>query len=681
LLIQRKALLIQRKALLIRRKAPFTMPTVKPNKAEEIIGKIFKNEELPYGLREFDGIDIFNILYIFEDEPHRYYVRDLKSKDPKFVYDENKNTGRPEELVRQLWIHKLNKIYGYPLDRIETEKSVHFGREVHAKRADIVIFKDDKITPYIIFEIKEPNAKKAEDQLKTYMAGEWAEGGVWSNGIQKFILYRPFPKEYVTTFPDIPKASETWDDLFEEKLTYKTLDKNFDLAFKIERMEELVLAQSGATVFDEVFKLLYAKLYDEDQAKNYRADGEVIFKQYKDPKKTYQIINDVLFKSAVSKWPNIFSPVDKIELTPDQLQVCVPLLQTIKLFGTGREELEIVDRAFEHLITEVSKGQKGQYFTPRNVIKMCVKMLSPKQNEYVIDPACGSGGFMLHTMYHVWDNYLENASLEAKRDYASKYLFGIDFDDKMRKISQALMLIAGDGKHHIFKRNSLDARDWTGEDAETARAELRNLLKELGGSAENEENRKTFRFLNFDLLLTNPPFAGEITDGGLLRQYGFAKKDGKLKSKMERHILFIERSLDAIRPGGRLAIVLPQGVLNNTNMEYIRKWLFEKARILAVVGLHVNTFKLPAPAKGTGTKTSVLFLQKWAEDEEPLKNYPIFMAVSKKSGKNNSGEYVYKKDANGNYIHDPRGRKLLDHDLDQIADKFIEFAKNQKLEF
>lgn len=657
------------------------MPTVKPNKAEEVIGKIFKNEEAVYGLKEFEDIPIYEVLYIAENEPHRFSIKDLKDGSFKFVYDEQKETGRPEEIIRQLWLHKLHNRYGYPFDRIELEKSVHFGREVHAKRADIVVYKKDKMTPYIIFEIKEPKVEKAEEQLKTYMSGEWAEGGVWSNGIQKFILYRPFPKEYITTFPDIPRSDQTWDNLFEEKITYKTLDKNFDLAFIIERLEEMVLAQAGVSVFDEVFKLLYAKLYDEDQAKNYRADGEVLFKQYKDARKTYQVINDELFKSSILKWPNIFNPSDKIELTPEQLQVCVPLLQTIKLFGTGREELEIVDRAFEHLIAEVSKGQKGQYFTPRNVVRMCVKMLNPRQNEFVIDPACGSGGFLLHTMYRVWDEYLTNASIEAKREYASKNLFGIDFDDKMRKISQALMLIAGDGKHHIFKRNSLDARDWVNDDAETARSEFRPLLRDFSNPLENEENSKTFRYLKFDVLLTNPPFAGEITDGGLLRQYEFAKKDGKLKPKMERHILFIERSLDALNPGGRMAIVLPQGVLNNTSMEYIREWLFEKARILAVVGLHGNTFKLPAPAKGTGTKTSVLFLQKWPEKEEPLKDYPIFMAVSKKGGKDNSGDYIYKKDVSGNYVHDSRGRKVLDHDLDQIAEKFIEFAEKEGFSF
>ena len=126
-----------------------------------------------------------------------------------------------------------------------------------------------------------------------------------------------------------------------------------------------------------------------------------------------------------------------------------------------------------------------------------------------------------------------------------------------------------------------------------------------------------------------------------------------------------------------MAIVLPQGVLNNTQMEYVREYLFDKARILAVVGLHGNTFK-----PHTGTKTSVLFLQKWRKEAgEPQADYPIFMAVSKKGGKDNSGDYIYKKDANGNYVHDGKGRKVLDHDLDEIADGFLKFAKEQKLNF
>ncbi|OGK38314.1 hypothetical protein A3F03_01960 [Candidatus Roizmanbacteria bacterium RIFCSPHIGHO2_12_FULL_41_11] len=649
------------------------MPTVKPNKTSEIVGKIFKNQELAFGLKEFTDVNLEDVLYISEQEPHRFYVKDLKSGISRFVYDENKLVGKPEEIVRQLWLHKLNFHYGYSFDRIDTEKSIHFGREIHAKAADIIVYKKDKITPYIIVEVKNPNEKKAIDQLKSYLNSEGCEIGVWSNGIEKIILYRPYPREFEDSLSDLPGVGQTIDDLFEIKRTWKELNPKFDFVEIIKHIEEFALAGSGANVFEEIFKIIYAKLYDEKLARERRENQEVIFRKYRDPEKSYEVINQ-LFKNAVREWRDTFETSDRIKLSPDRLNICIPFLEKFRLFETGLGELEIIDSAFEYLITEVSKGTKGQYFTPRHVIKMCVRMLNPKDNEYVIDPACGSGGFLLHAMYHVWERFLNTNA--AKKDYASKYLFGIDFDDNMRRISQALMLIAGDGKHQIFKRDSLDARDWQRPESADAKVGLKHLLTQFENPSDQKDNQLTYRHLNFDILMTNPPFAGENPEQGLLRQYLLAKKDGKLKNNVERHILFIERSLDAIKPGGRLAIVLPQGVLNNTNMHTIREWLFEKARILAVVGLHGNTFK-----PHTGTKTSVIFLQKWNENEEPLKDYPIFMAVSKKSGKDNSGDYVYKKDEKGNYKHAPRGRKILDHDLDKIAEAFINFAKEQSFSF
>lgn len=647
------------------------MPTKKLNKAEEIIGKIFKDAELLYGLKEFEGVEFSAVLEITEDEPSRFFIADLKSGKKRLVFDAKKNMGKPEEIVRQLWLHKLHTRYKYPFERIETEKSVHFGREIHAKAADIVVYKKDKITPYIIIEVKAPSEKKGHEQLKAYLSAEGSEIGVWSNGTDKVILYRPYPKEY-ESLSEIPAADQTVDDLFAIKKTWNDLTPKFDFIKVVKRIEELALAGSGGNVFEEIFKLIYAKLYDEQMALHKREGKEVLFRKYKDSEKTYEVINR-LFKEAIKEWPDTFEPSDKIKLTAARLNICVPFMEDIRLFELGQGEYEIVDGAFEHLITEVSKGKKGQYFTPRHVIKMCVKMLNPKEGEYVIDPACGSGGFLLHAMYHVWDNFLK--SEPAKKTYAARYLFGTDFDDNMRRISQALMLIAGDGKHHIFKRDSLDAREWTGPEAEDARTALKSLLQTLENNESDKENRLTYRHLNFDLLLTNPPFAGENPEQGLLRQYELAKKEGgKLRNNVERHILFIERTLDMIRPGGRMAIVLPQGVLNNTNMEYVREWFFNKVRILAVVGLHGNTFK-----PHTGTKTSVLFLQKWSD--KPMKDYPIFMAVSKKGGKDNSGDYVYKKDASGNYVHDAKGRKVLDHDLDEIADGFLKFAKEQKFSF
>ncbi|MCL5434848.1 MAG: N-6 DNA methylase, partial [Patescibacteria group bacterium] len=575
--------------------------------------------------------------------------------------------------------HKLHKDYKYPLDRIDTEKSIHFGREIHAKAADIIVYKPDKITPYIIIEVKSPTEEKGIDQLKSYLNAEGSEIGLWSNGIKRVILYRIYPKEFNDTLPDLPPADKTIDDLLEEKKTlFEYTTPKVDLKAIVETMEELVLANAGVDVFSEVFKLIYAKLYDEAEARLNRPDNEIYFRKYKEQAKTYSAINN-LFKSAIKKWPGTFYEQENINLSPEHLSIVVGELEKARLFGS---DLSIIDEAFEYLIPEVAKGKKGQYFTPRHVISMAVKMLNPKSDEYIIDPASGSGGFLIGAMSWVKEKYLGGLD-ERMREYAKENLWGIDFADEISKVSRALMLIAGDGRSHLFKLNSLDPREWQGEEEALldARSKLKSRLLKFDNPEETEENKKTFHYFDFDVLLTNPPFAGEIKDSGILRQYFFGKKNGKIVNKIERHILFIERALDLIHPGGRLAIVLPQGVLNNTNMQYVRQFLFDKARILAVVGLHVNTFK-----PHTGTKTSVLFLQKWNEKDlsseaSAKEDYPIFMAVSKKGGKDNSGDYIYKKDEKGNYFHDQRGRKVLDHDLDQIADEFIKFAKKQNLDF
>jgi len=658
----------------------------KPKEAitvEKLLGWIFRDASIKDRLGEFSP-QCLKYLTPFQKEPDKFYIQCIKRNKDVFIYDRKKNIAKPEEIIRQLWLRKLTEEYGYSLERIEVEKSVQFGREIRTKAADIVIYKKDRITPYIIFELKNPNEKRAIEQLKGYLNAEGCEIGIWSNGVDKVILYRPYPKEFSDTLPDIPKASQTIDDLFAVRKTLEDVEKKvkeeggFDLKWIIQRLEELVLANAGIDVFNEVFKLIYAKLYDEKEAKECR-QGEVKFRKYKDPQKTYDIIND-LFKNSIEEWPGTFNKIEKIDLSSEHLQVCIGLLENIKLFGS---DLEVIDAAFEYLMPEAAKTKKGQYFTPRHIIRMCVKMLNSEDKEYIIDPACGSGGFLIHAMYRVWGRDYKNATWKAKYSYASKYLFGLDFDDKMKKISQALMLIAGDGRSHIFKLNSLDARDWQGdeEEKEKARSELRSLLTHFRNSEESKENQKTFRHFNFNLLLTNPPFAGEIPDQAMLRQYFFGKdKKGHIKNKVERHILFIERCLDFLKPGGRMAIVLPQGILNNTNTEYIRNWLFDKARILAVIGLHGNTFK-----PHTGTKTSVLFLQKWHENEKPLDDYPIFMAVSKKPGKDNSGEYIF-IDKNGKRVKSERGifknsNIKLDHDLDDIAEAFVKFAKEQKFEF
>lgn len=639
--------------------------------ASLVINKIFRDPEIQYGLKEFDEIKPEQVLEIFEKEKGKFYIKCLRREKDILLLNEEKNLAKPEEVIRQLWIYKLTKYYNYPLDRIDLEKDIKFGREIHAKAADIVVYQKDTITPLVIIEVKNPSEKKGLDQLKTYISSEGAPIGVWSNGIEKVVLYRPYPREF-QTLRDMPRADQTIEDILEEKLTLADLKISYDLVKILKILEELVLAGAGVDSFTEIFKLIYAKLYDEKEAKK-RKDGEVLFRQSKDIQITFDSINR-LFQSAVKEWPGIFSQHDKIELAPGHLSICVAEFEKIKLLDS---DLAVIDAAFEYLLPDVAKGNRGQYFTPRHVIDMAVKMLHPQDGEYIIDPACGSGGFLIHAMQYVWNHDLKNADRSAKIDYAKKYIYGIDFDDKPTKIARAMMLIAGDGKSHILKLNSLNPKEWQGDESEKlhGRAELQERLLKFGDYDKNSDNKANFRHFDFDILLTNPPFAGEIHETSLLKEYDLAKNDtGRLRNKMERHILFVERALDMLRPGGRMAIVLPQGVLNNTNMEYVREYLFDTARILAVVGLHGNTFKPHA-----GVKTSLLFLQKW--ENEPLKDYPIFTAVSKKGGKDNSGDYTYKKDKNGDVVYSPQGKKYLDHDLDEIAEEFMKFAKEQKFSF
>jgi len=666
---------------------PFsTKPTrEQQEKTRKILDKIFRDPRKKYGLKEFSNLNINEILNIFEKEKDKFYLTCLKRNKDLLIWNEEKQKGAPEEIIRQLWIFKLITDYGYHIDQIKVEDNVYFGREIKIKDADIVVYHKDKTSPFIVIETKKPDEKKGLAQVKSYSSSMGALIAVWTNGQVSQVLYRLHPsREYEYLF-DIPKNGESVDDLKKKRLALTDLKRDYDLTEILKILQELVFAGTGESMFNEVFKLIYAKIFDEIEARD-RTDQEVKFKIYFDDEQTLDEMS-VLFDKAKEKWEGVFESSDRIKLSPPLLRICVSRLQGIAILN---KNTRIADEAFEFLLPDVAKAQKGQYFTPRHVIKAAVKMLNSKPDEYVIDTACGSGGFLLESMRWVWSTHLDKDTENKKIEYAKKYIYGIDFEEMMHKISRALMTIAGDGSSNIFRLNSLDPSSWVEETEEKldARKKLKRLLKQFPDYRENEENQKTFKYFNFDVLLTNPPFAGEIHDPLLIQQYELTKnKKGKYPDKTERDLLFIERNLNFIKPGGRMAIVLPQGKLNNTNTEHIRLWLIEKARILAVVGLDNNTFKLPAPAKGAGTKTSLLFLQKWNDDSKqgPLctyqEDYPIFMAVSKKSGKNSSGEYVYLKDKNGNFVKDNEGNLVIDHDLNNIAEAFVKFAKEQKFSF
>ncbi len=601
---------------------------------KELIDRIFKEPGVKFELTEFEslGKPIHEIITIYpkatttgkDAGKTKFYLKSFipfsSGNEEVQVYVEGGKSA-PEEIVRQLWVYKLIHQYGYKKDEIDLEKGVQFGTEVGTKAADIIVYTDAiKLTPKIIVECKKPKRKDGIEQLKSYMNAKGAPTAVWSNGADSIILYRPYPAQFDDTLFDIPKRGQAPKDVLEASKTLLQLKKDFNFKKIIQDLEELVLADSGKDEFNEIFKLIFAKIWDEKEALENRPNKVVEFRKAIDPQITYDRINN-LFQKACEEWPGIFKVGEDIELAQRHLQVCVGPIEGVRLMGSN---LRIMDDAFEYLLPTEAKKKKGQFFTPRHVVEMCVRMLNPTRKEYVMDPACGSGGFLLHAMdwcYPATDN--EQREMR-KHKYAAKYLWGIDFEQRAAKTSRALMLIAGDGHTNIFGPDvsSLDPKTWYETGSGQA---LMNGLRQAKLNAkkipENEpltDDDKAWEYfdeLKFDVILANPPFAGEMKDRKMLVHYELAKQalkragDDK-QPKEERDVLFIERILKMLKPGGRAAIVLPQGKFNNSSLAFIREWILKKARLLAVVGLHPNTFK-----PHTGTKTSVLFVQKYTQDQ------------------------------------------------------------------
>lgn len=614
---------------------------------------------------------------------------------------------KPEERVRQLWLARLIDKFGYAPSRIAIEYPITFGRDT-SKRADIVVFDADRKTvPYIIIEVKQQKFKDGKEQLRSYAHATGAPLAVWSDGVQAEVWHRKNPN-YFMPIHELPRSDQTIEQVVDQPWTIQTLIELEDeraregksarsLRDLIQDMEDEVLANAGVDVFEEVFKLIFTKLFDE--MTSYQMHRNLRFRNNNTAAQLKSAIQ-ALFDEAKQKWPGVFSDDERIRLSPDHLQVCVGSLEEWKLFNSN---LDVVDDAFEYLVSKSSKGEKGQYFTPRWVIDMCVRMMNPQEHETVVDTACGSAGFTVHSMFHVWKQIYRELgkpegdlfTMEAKEpraiEYVRRNVFAVDFDEKSVRVSRCLNLIAGDGETNVLHLNTLDWTKWDEttkqDDWQETYATGWNGLKKLRAVKKPGE----YRQFNFDVLMANPPFAGDIKQSDMLSPYEVAhKKDGKLDKAVARDLLFIERNIDFLRPGGRMAVVLPQGRFNNSSDQRLREFIMGRCRILAVVGLHPNTFK-----PHTGTKTSVLFVQKWNDKpaDGPLcprqEDYNIFFATQQVESVDNSGRKVYRKKPDGSAMRDNHNHLIVEHDLfnhegltqDGIAEAFEEFAKREGLPF
>lgn len=557
-----------------------------------------------------------------------------------------KVSSKPEEIVRFWWLYRLHTVYEYAFEQMVCEVPVLVGSTEAKKKADIVVYTDEaRKVPRIFVEVKKPKRMDGLDQLKVYMNATGCRLGLWSNGdAPHSYLLRIEPTDSKEEadwreLRNIPSRSEQLDDV-DCPITRKEMAPVSDFLDILRECEDYIKAHEGSNPFEEIFKLIFAKLYDERvNLKNDDSPAQFRIGVFEAPEEARARIANKLFIQAKKRWSGVFKDSEDILLTDQSLAFCVSALQKAHLL---KSNADVLGNAFEIMINPGMKGDKGQYFTPRHVIQMCIDVLDPKETETVFDPTCGSGGFLIGAMDRVFKRIADGADdpseiLENQKDYAQTYVFGMDYDHTIAKVAKAYMLIWGDGRSNIAVCDGLNEDSWP-EDA---------LAKFTTGKGKLRQLKQ------FDIIVTNPPFAGDNAAEETISKYELAYKPGPKgpirAGKVARDKLFVERCLKMLAPNGRMGIVLPRGTMKNYSDEYVRRFILKHARVVAVVGLSGEMFK-----PFTNTKTCVLFVQKRKRPldflEEALSDPPVVYAVTERPGKDRSGRII--KDSAGNIISD-----------------------------
>lgn len=625
-----------------------------------------------------------------EQEKKEGYIKDFITGE--WVKD------KPEEQVRQVYLRKLVEEYGYDPKNIKLEVSIKSGQTETKKPADIVVFDGRGVDPgrhaYIIVEVKRKDRRDGKEQLVSYVNSTTAEFAVWFNG-KEIAYYQRFrePRHEFIDIPDIPKFGESIEDV--GKYYKKQLTPASELKTTFETIHNYIYANEGLLkdkVFNEMLKLIFIKLVDEKLPSpkcEFRITKNEMELLEKGEDKEFIIRIDKLFNEVKKRYSDVFGANETINLKPITCGFVISQLQKYSLTTTPAD---VKGTAFQTFVYAHQRGDRGEFFTPKPILDLVVEFLNPKDNEDLIDPACGSGGFLVSTMNFMRDKMREERpDLDEKdisigiKEYARAHIHGIDFNPDLARVSKMYMILNDDGHTGVFSENSLI--DW----------ETLNGTRLKSGAGKL--NLKGY----FDILMTNPPFGskGKVTDKRILEQFelgykwvktkeGKFIKTSKLQEGQVPDILFIERCLAFLKPYGRMAIVLPDGDLTNSTLEYVRYFIDQKARIVAVVSLPHETFL----HSGAGVKGSVLFLQKLPKDDLEkvrMSNYRIFTAVIEKIGYDIRGRTEFKKDGDGNIIkkevdilnHDGTRQKqllpVIDTDIPDIIYEFIKYKNDEQL--
>ena len=556
--------------------------------------------------------------------------------------------------------------YGYPKEYIHTRPQYRVKvRPSDTKKeypVDIAVFtgkdhKDDEA--YIIVECKKKNRKDGRTQLEDYLRFSKAYLGVWFNGEERLYLQK-IEKDGKVLFeeiPNIPRFGERVEDV--GKFKRKDLRPAENLKPTFRTIRNYLAANAVGITRDEVFAsqiidLIFCKIYDERFT---RPDDTVKFRagvNEKDEAVQKRVLE--LFEQVKRQYNDVIDVADAIILDAKCIKYIVGELQLYSLKDSSRDA---VGEAFEIFIGPSLKGAQGQFFTPRNVVNMVIRMIDPGTQERILDPACGSGGFLVESLRYVWNKLEQQAAalgwpeaeIEAeKQKIAIKNFRGIDKDNFLSRVAKAYLAILGDGRGGVHCENSLESfSNWSAKTIEDIQPGT------------------------FDVIVTNPPFGKKlaIDTTEILELYDLGHKwslsdegefvKGDLVDKQPPQLLFIERCFDMLRPGGRMGIVLLESIFGMPKYQYIVNYIRNKAKILAIVTLPEDLFQ-----PHTHAKCCVMICQKYdvGMSLETCEAYDIFMSDVKWCGHDSRGNVTY------TYTND--GKKIVLDEIPLVADKYLE---------
>ena len=589
----------------------------------------------------------------------------------------------PEENVRQRWARSLVEEYGYPKEDIGVEVTVRMGR-AH-KRTDLAIYTHDAAhrqeNVSIAIEVKRDDTLPSDDkdgdgQLISYMAACSAcRFGLWVGSERR--AYETLEGGGVERVPDIPRFGADRP----KRPSREDLVRTHELKSIFRRCHNYIYANAGlqkAEAFHELLKLIFCKTFDEEES-----GDELLFgvdpQERRSTSGQRRLMEErivPLFHRVRDRYPFIFDDSDQIRLEERVVAYVVSEMQFIALLDT---ETDVKGDAYEELVGANLRGDRGEYFTPRNVCDMAVRMamslFDPTEltSLKVLDCCCGTGGFLVSWLNNLYSLLLAQELSRPRRtstpeerarrrvhDVCTRNLFGLDINPNLVRTCQMNLVLHGDGSSNIYRVDSTRSPgEWDGE------------------------TRRAVPYGQVDILFTNPPFGGKgkIDDSHILSRYELPGWGApKLRSSMPAEQLFVEAALRFVKPGGYLVIVVPDSIVNNPGLRFVRSWLLRRSRVVASVGLPKTTF---AASKGI-KNPSVLIVQKLSPSEARQADsgilqatYNVFMSTPRTSGIDNRAKPVYRRQPDGQEMVDDSSSRIRDDEIGSVPERFRDWISGE----